>query len=238
MQSAHSFGPISTNDTFTNLGVMFPESSYRQDSEGLSMAHNNTSVGVGSPGSTNNMTSSIGIAESNQLDGLIDGVISALFNKQQEAERERGDNGKLGNRPVGNSSSLSPIDSSSKDSNGGTYKNENGITKTDGNGKGGGNDSNNVVNDLGHQNNDKLMSESAVKKLLRAVITTKVNAPSPKPMHFKPGQFVPGDTSSQSRNWSLTNLYANTRQSSISQDLLDVVSNEKAAAGDTREKIL
>merc|ERR1711871_436217 len=200
-----SFG---TQDTFSHYSSLFPQDSFgRQTGEGQQQP------GSGGSGVAQN---TVGLAESSHLDGLIDGVISALFKQQEEGKGRSGsESNESGNGRAVKKQRMSDGAASDGGDSGRTGRGPLKVRKD--------------VTEISNSNG--MMSQNAVKQLLRAVIATKVNAPMPKPMQFKPPHFS-GTTNgegSQQRSWSLSNLYANTRQTSISQDLLDVVSNEKAA---------
>jgi len=227
-----SFG-FSGNDSFGDFSGMFTQNSLQLSNLTSSIGNN-----TGPVAALEHQASDVNAVNgsSTHLDGLIDGVISALFNNpshqnlavQQQQQQQQKYSG---------SSNDSPNTTEGDSSDGG----------------GSSNDGKNVTKTFDRS----VLPTDTVRQLLRAVLASKVNsatdvgnANAPNASRALPSlnqqfQFSPVSGSSKplvppkqnsndksngqgdmEKKWSLSNLYANTRQ--ISQDLLDIVATEKA----------
>lgn len=228
-----SFG-FGGNDSFGDFSGMFTQNSLQLTNIPSSIGHN-----VGALTNTLEQQASDVGGSSTHLDGLIDGVISALFNNpsHQKEQQQQGDNDsskKTGKNVSDASGSTTEGGASDSSSDGNATNGKKNVTKAF---------------------DRSVLPTDTVRQLLRAVLASKVNSTADNgnnsssssravPNLNQPFQFSPvsgsskpipaKDSSSYKTNaqsgmekkWSLSNLYANTRQ--ISQDLLDIVATEKA----------
>eukprot|EP00944_MAST-04C_sp_MAST-4C-sp1_P010037 g10037.t1 len=213
-----SFG-FGNNDSFGDFAGMFTQNSLQLSNIPSSIGHNS---------GTNLDHQSSDVGSSSHLDGLIDGVISALFNNPSHQNLR---NQQQSNRHSG----------SGKESSPNTTEEDNSDSGSDGTNK----DKKNLTKGFDRS----VLPTDTVRQLLRAVLASKVSSGDNSngnnrniPNLNQQFQFSPVSGSSKpmpkqedikkdgeegmEKKWSLSNIYANTRQ--ISQDLLDIVATEKA----------
>lgn len=229
-----SFG-FGGNDSFGDFSGMFTQNSLQLTNIPSSIGHNAGAL----TNTLEQQASDVG-GSSTHLDGLIDGVISALFNNPSHQN--------LGQQQQGYTGSSKKTGKNASDASGSTTEGETSDSSSDGNAANG---KKNVTKAFDRS----VLPTDTVRQLLRAVLASKVNSTADNgsnsssssravPNLNQQFQFSPvsgsskpilaKDSSSDKTNaqsgmekkWSLSNLYANTRQ--ISQDLLDIVATEKA----------
>ena len=214
-----SFG-FGNSDSFGDFTGMFTQNS-------LQLSNIPSSIGHNSASGLDHQSSDVG--SSSHLDGLIDGVINALFNNPSHQN--------LRNQQQ----SSSKYNGSGKEGSPNTTEEDNSDSGSDGTNK----DNKNLTKSFDRS----VLPTDTVRQLLRAVLASKVSSGDNSngnnkniPNLNQQFQFSPVSGSSKpmpkqddikkdseqgmEKKWSLSNIYANTRQ--ISQDLLDIVATEKA----------
>eukprot|EP00944_MAST-04C_sp_MAST-4C-sp1_P006134 g6134.t1 len=214
-----SFG-FGNSDSFGDFTGMFTQNS-------LQLSNIPSSIGHNSASGLDHQPSDVG--SSSHLDGLIDGVINALFNNPSHQN--------LRNQQQ----SSSKYNGSGKEGSPNTTEEDNSDSGSDGTNK----DNKNLTKSFDRS----VLPTDTVRQLLRAVLASKVSSGDNSngnnkniPNLNQQFQFSPVSGSSKpmpkqddikkdsehgmEKKWSLSNIYANTRQ--ISQDLLDIVATEKA----------